>query len=275
MPLLWLVRVSLYDRPASDSPGGSRFYSPNTFTFKQYQTLFTDPFYGSVLYGTVFQAVIITLVVMLLAYPCALLIHRLGSRLKSGAILLVMLPKLTNLLVLTYGLLVLFSNSGVINQALLNLGIIQEPLPMFANLFAVVATETVIIAPYPILILVSLFENLDPALEQAAKGMGAGPLRSFYETTFKLTLPGALVGAFITFIWGLGAYIGPVVMGNPDNYTVAVQVYTETFDNSNWPLGAALATSNVLLIVALFVSLEFIQRLLKQTQQRRLKEQLI
>lgn len=275
VPLFWLVRVSLYDRPASDSATGSRFYSPNTFTFKQYSTIFSDSFYGSVFFGTVFQAIIITIVVMMLAYPCALVIHRLGARLKSGAILLVMLPKLTNLLVLTYGLLVLFSNSGVINQTLLNLGIIQEPLPMFANLFAVVATETVIIAPYPILILVSLFEALDPALEQAANGMGAGPLRSFYETTFKLTLPGALAGAFITFIWALGAYIGPVVMGNPANYTVAVQVYTETFDNSNWPLGAALATSNVLLIVALFASLELIQHLVKQVLKKRLKEQLI
>ncbi len=268
-PLLWLVRVSLYDRPGSASKGGSRFYDPDTLTFKQYGELWSDSFYGQVFLATVIQALVITLVVMMLAYPCAVIIHRMGARLKSGALLLVMLPKLTNLLVLTYGLLVLFSNSGVINQTLLNLKIIKEPLPMFANLFAVVATETVIIAPYPILILVSLFEGLDPALEQAARGMGANPFRSFYETTFKLTLPGALTGAFITFIWALGAYIGPIVMGNPDNYTVAVQVYTETFDNNNWPLGAALATSNVLLVVALFVTLDLLQRSIKKAARRR------
>ncbi len=253
VPLLWLIRLSLYDRPGSASIKGSRFYDPETFTFNQYSELLSDPFYGKILVGTVFQAALITFVIMVLAYPCALLIHHAGPKLKSGGLMVVMLPKLANLLVLTYGLLVLFSNSGVINSLLLNLKLIKEPLPMFANLFAVVAAETVIIAPYPILILVSLFEKVDPSLEAAARGMGAGPVRAFYETGFKLTLSGALGAMVITFIWALGAYIGPVVMGNPENYTTAVEVFTETFDNNNWPLGAALAVSNIFLILALLL----------------------
>ncbi len=264
VPLLFLVRVSLYSRAGSGSPGGSRFYDPDSFTFEQYRELLTDSYYGKILLGTVYQAFIVTLVVMALAYPCAVMIHRCRPGLKNGALLVVMLPKLTNLLVLTYGLLVLFSNSGLINQTLLKLGLIREPLPMFANLFAVVAAETVIIGPYPILILVSLFEGLDSALEQAARGMGARPLRAFYETTFKLTLPGAAAATLITFIWALGAYIGPVVMGNPDTYTTAVEVFNETFEHNNWPLGAALAASNVLLVLALLLAFSFAQRLMRR-----------
>jgi len=271
MPLLWLIRLSLYDRPGSASKGGSRFYDPDSFTFKQYQELLTDPFYGKIILGTLQQAAIITVVVMVLAYPCAILIHRFGPRFKTGSLLLVMLPKLSNLLVLTYGLLVMFSNSGVINQVLLGLGIIREPLPMFANLFAVVVAETILIAPYPILILVSLFEGLDPALEQAARGMGAGPLQAFYETTFRLTLPGALAGAGISFIWGFGAYIGPVVMGNPDNYTTAVEVYNITFENNNWPLGAALAISNVVVVLLLLVGFGLGQNIINQSAKARAK----
>jgi ABC-type spermidine/putrescine transport system permease subunit I len=263
-PFLFLVRVSLYERPGSSSSGGSRFYDPDTFSFNQYKEILSDSFYLNVFGVTFTQALIVTVVTMLLAYPCAVVIYRMKPRWKNTSLLLVMLPKLTNLLVLTYGLLVLFSNAGIINQTLLNLGIIKEPLPMFANMFAVVAAETIIIAPYPILIMVSLFEAIDPALEPAARGMGAKPVRAFYETAFKLTLPGALAGSFITFIWAFGAYIGPVVMGSPDNYTAAVEVFTTTFEYNNWPLGAAIAVSNVLLIAALLLAFELIQFITKQ-----------
>jgi ABC-type spermidine/putrescine transport system permease subunit I len=262
VPLGWLVRVSLYDRPASNSQGGSRFYDPDSFTFKQYQELLSDPFYLRLLGGTLAQAALITVAVMTLAYPCAVMIHQFGPRLKSGALLLVMLPKLTNLLVLTYGLLVLLSNAGVINQVLLGLGIIQQPIKMVANTFAVVVTEVVIIGPYPILILVSLFERVDPSLAQAARGMGAGPWRAFYHTYFKLTLPGAIAAAFITFVWGVGAYLGPVTLGSPDNYTTSVQVFTEMYDYNQWPLASALAVSNLLLLAGLLLVYALLSRLI-------------
>ena len=245
MPMVWLMRMSLFARPASNSPGGSRFYDPSSLTFEHYRTLLTDPFYGQLLSTTFWQAVIVTAVVMTLAFGCAYTIHRLTPPIKSAAILAVMLPKMTSLLVLCYGILVLLSNTGLINGPLLTLGIIREPLPMFANLLAVVVAEVVIIAPYPILILTSVFQGVDPALEQSAQGMGARPLVAFMTTTLRLTLPGVLAGTLVTFVWAFGAYIGPVVLGSPRNYTLAVQVFTETFDNNNWPLGAALAMTNV------------------------------
>ena len=255
------MRLSLYTRPGSNTRTGSRFYDPDSFTFDQYTTLLSDSYYRRILGGTVVQALLITLSVMVLAYPCAVVIHRSQARFKTFAILLVMLPKLTNLLVLTYGLLVLLSNSGVINGTLLKLGLITEPLPMFANTFAVVVSESVLLAPYPILLLLSLFERLDPNLELAARGMGASPFRAFYETTFKLTLDGLGAGAGITFVWAFGAYVGPVIMGNPDNYTTAVEVFEVTFNQNNWPLGAALAVSSVLLVVALLGATTVVQRL--------------
>ena len=251
VPLAWLIRLSLYDRPGSNSPGGSRFYDPDTFTLDQYGKLFSDTYYLRILGGTLFQAVLITLTVMGLAYPMAVFIYRRSARWQTVTRLIVLLPKLTNLLVLTYGLLVMFSNSGLINQALLTLGVITQPLPMFANTFAVVMTETVLLAPYPILLLVSQFEDLDPHLEQAARGMGATPLRAFYETIFKLTLPGLVAATGITFVWAFGAYVGPVIMGNPDNYTTSVEVFDLTFNQNNWPLGAALAVSNIIFVVIL------------------------
>jgi ABC-type spermidine/putrescine transport system permease subunit I len=259
VPFFWLVRISFFTRPTGSA---SRFYTPDTFTLGHYREIVTDSFFSRLALTTVLQALLVMIVVMLLAYPCAVLIHRMRGRVKSAVVLAVLLPKLTNLLVLTFGLLVLLSNSGPINRSLLALGIVREPLPIFANLFALVVTEIVIIAPYPVLLLVSQLEGLDPNLEAAARGMGAGPLRAFYETGFKLTLPGAVAGAFIAFSWVMAAYIGAVAMGSPSTYTIAAQVHTETFEHGNWPLGAALATCNTLLTVGLVAALFLTQRAL-------------
>jgi len=245
-PMIWLVRLSLYARPTSAS--GSRFYDATTLTLANYATLLTDPFYRRIFEITFWQAALVAVVVMVLAFACAITIHRWVPAAKTAAILAVMLPKMTNVLVLCYGILVLLSNSGLINTALLQLGLITQPIRMFANLFAVVVTEVVIIAPYPILILLGLFQSVDPDLEKAAIGLGARPMQAFLLTTFRITLPGAITAAFISFVWGFGAYIGPVVMGAPDNYTAAVQVFTETFDHTHWPLGAALAVVQLVLI---------------------------
>jgi ABC-type spermidine/putrescine transport system permease subunit I len=92
--------------------------------------------------------------------------------------------------------------------------------------------------------------------------MGAGPLRSFYETDFKLTLPAAFAAAFIAFNWALAAFIGPVAMGNPGNYTIAVQVHAETLEHNNWPLGAALGTCNVLLAIAVLGTFMTLKRVM-------------
>ena len=255
IPLLWLIRLSFYDRSSV-----GRFYQTGTFTLRQYKDIFSDPFFAHLGWTTAYQAVFITGIVMILAYPAAILVHRSRGPSRAAALMAILLPKLTNLLVLTFGLLFLLSNSGPINRGLIFLGLIHQPIPMFANLFAVVVTELVIIAPYPILILLSAFQRLDPNLEQAARGMGAGPLRSFFETDFKLTLPAAFAAAFIAFNWALAAFIGPVAMGNPGNYSIAVQVHAETLEHSNWPLGAALGTCNALLAIGVWGTFMMLKR---------------
>ena len=199
-PLIWLVRLSLYARPTSAS--GSRFYDPATLTLANYATVVNDPFYRRIFEVTIGQAALVAVVVMGLAYACAITIHRRGRAAKTAAILAVMLPKLINVLVLCYGILLLLSNSGLINTVLLQLGVITQPIRMFANLFAVVVTEIIIIAPYPILILLGLFQSVDPDIERAAMGLGARPLQAFIHTTFRITLPGAMTAAFISFVWG-------------------------------------------------------------------------
>jgi len=246
LPMFWLVRLSLFERVES---GG--FYVADSFTLGNYAVILTDPYFQNVAGATLRLGGLVTLAAMLLAYPLAVYLYQAGPALKTGVLLAVLLPKFTNLLVAMYGVLALLSNSGPLNRFLLWIGLIQQPLPMFANLFAVVVGETLIIAPYPVLILASALHGVDRQLEEAARGLGASAWRTFYEVPFKLTLPSTLLAALVTLIWALGAFTAPVVLGNPELYPVGVEVYTTTFEDVNWPLGAALATANLLAVLAL------------------------
>jgi ABC-type spermidine/putrescine transport system permease subunit I len=256
VPLAWLARVSLYRR--AGGPGG--FYLADTFTFDHYLTILGDPYFHRLGLVTAKVGVIVTAAAMLLAYPLAVYLWRAGPRIKLGALLAVLLPKFTNLLVAMYGVLVLLANAGPINGLLLATGAIREPLPMFANLFAVVVGETLIVAPYPVLIIAAALHGVDARLYDAARGMGAGPLRAFYEVPFKLTLPSVLLAALVTLIWALGAFTAPVLLGNPALHPAAVEVYTTTFEDVNWPLGAALAVLNTLFVLALVLAAYAVQR---------------
>jgi ABC-type spermidine/putrescine transport system permease subunit I len=183
--------------------------------------------------------------------PFAIYIHRARGLYKRALVMAVILPKLTNLLVLMYGVLLLLGDTGYINQVLLALHVIGEPLPLFANLAALVFGEVLIVLPYPILMLVAALEAVDPALEEAARSLGADALRAYWEGVLKLVVPALVTSALVTFIWGLGAFIAPTILGTPDWYTIAVEVYSETLDKLNWPLGAALATTYVAFVGAI------------------------
>ena len=247
-PLAWMVRLSTYE---AGGKGQSRFYEVGTFTLKHFAEVLGDPFFLKLGWVTLQLGLIITVITMAIAVPFAIYIHRARGLYKRALVMAVILPKLTNLLVLMYGVLLLLGDTGYINQVLLALRVIGEPLPLFANLAALVFGEVLIVLPYPILMLVAALEAVDPALEEAARSLGAHPLRAYWEGVLKLVVPALVTSALVTFIWGLGAFIAPTILGTPDWYTIAVEVYSETLDKLNWPLGAALATTYVAFVAAI------------------------
>lgn len=247
-PLAWMVRLSTYE---AGGKGQSRFYEVGTFTLKHFAEVLGDPFFLKLGWVTLQLGLIITVITMAIAVPFAIYIHRARGLYKRALVMAVILPKLTNLLVLMYGVLLLLGDTGYINQVLLALRVVSEPLPLFANLAALVFGEVLIVLPYPILMLVAALEAVDPALEEAARSLGAHPLRAYWEGVLKLVVPALVTSALVTFIWGLGAFIAPTILGTPDWYTIAVEVYSETLDKLNWPLGAALATTYVAFVAAI------------------------
>lgn len=256
-PLGWMVRLSTYE---AGGKGQSRFYETGTFTLAHFREILTDPYFLKLGWVTLQVGVIITIVTMLVALPFSVYVYRARGLYKRLLLMAVILPKLTNLLVLMYGVLLLLGDSGYINDVLMGARVIDHPLPLFANLPALVFGEVLIVLPYPVLMLVAAMESIDPAYEDAAQSLGAGPARAFYETVLKLIVPALMTSTLVTLIWGFGAFVAPTILGSPDYYTVAIEVYTETLENVKWPLGAALATLYVAFITLLVAGALLIQR---------------
>lgn len=249
VPLLWLLRVSLYESRGASGFGiggasgqeGGGYYVEGTWTLDNYLRFFTDQYFLSVLWFTVQFAILVTLVTMLIAYPMAYYIYKAGPRLKVILLILVILPKLSNMLVLVYGLQILLANDGLLNKTILALGLADEPQKLVYTLFSATVSKVLLIVPYTILVITAALHALDPSLREAARGLGAGPVRTFLLVTLPLSLPGTLVALLITIVWALGAFVSPSLLGNPNLQTLAVEVPKQTFENVNWAMGSALA----------------------------------
>jgi ABC-type spermidine/putrescine transport system permease subunit I len=243
VPLLLLVRVSLYEGSGRSGfgIGGGGFYRAGTWTLQNYATLLGETYFRQVLVFTVCLGVAVTMLTLLVAYPLALYVHRLPSRWKALALTAVVLPKLASVLVIVYGLELLLGNSGPINNILVALGIVSEPPMLFHNLTGVLIGEVYLIVPYALLVLVAALDRIDPNLVPAARGLGAGSWRAFWNITLPLSVSGISLAALLTLIWALGAFVGPVLLGGPEELTLAVEVQRQTFENINWPRGAATA----------------------------------
>jgi ABC-type spermidine/putrescine transport system permease subunit I len=268
-PMLLLFRVSLYEgggRSGFGIGGRGGFYQPGTWTVGAYTTLLGEAYFREVLAFTVFLGLAVTLLTLLVAYSLALYIHRLPARAKALALTAVVLPKLSNVLVILYGLELLLGNSGPVNDALVVLGVVSEPVMLYHNLTGVLIGEAYLIVPYAVLVLVAALDRIDPNLVSAARGLGAGPLRAFWRITLPLSAPGIALAGLLSLIWALGAFVGPVLLGSPQELTLAVEVQRQTFENINWPRGAATA---VLMLGTLAVCLALYQipaRLLRRWQ---------
>jgi ABC-type spermidine/putrescine transport system permease subunit I len=267
--MLLLLRVSLYEgggRSGFGIGGRSGFYQPGTWTVRAYTTLVGEAYFREVLTFTVFLGVAVMLLTLLVAYPLALYVHRLPTQAKALALTAIVLPKLSNVLVLLYGLELLLGNTGPINDGLVTLGVTSEPVMLYHNLTGVLIGETYLIVPYAILVLVAALDRIDPNLVFAARGLGAGPLRAFWRVTLPLSASGIALAGLLSLIWALGAFVGPVLLGSPQELTLAVEVQRQTFENINWPRGAATAVLMLGTIAACLVLYQVPARLLRRWQ---------
>lgn len=257
-PVLSLFRVSLASNPGGTGYGeGRAFYVPGTWTLDNYLRFFGDDYFRQLAIFTVELGILTALATTVVSYALAYQIYRARPLMKSVLLMVAILPKFTNVLVLMYGFLVVFGANGLLNRLLLATGIVREPVQMVYNLFSVVLGEIVLILPYCVLVIAAVMHAIDPALDDAARGLGAGPLRVFWEVTLPLSLPGVWVSVLLGFIWGVGAFVAPYLLGKAELYTLAVEVDRQTNWRLNWAMGAAIAF--ILMAIILVLVFAFIR----------------
>lgn len=206
-----------------------------------YATLLGDITYRRVLINTFTVAAVVTVITLLLGYPVAWLLVILPDRLSRWFFAIILLSMWTNLIARTYAWMVLLQRTGVVNRALIDLGLIDKPIPLINNLVGVTIGMTYIMLPFVILPLITSLRAMDPATLQAAAISGARPAQIFFRVMLPLSLPGIGAGGLMVFVMALGYYVTPALLGGPSNMMLAELIATQVQSLLNWGLGSAAA----------------------------------
>jgi putative spermidine/putrescine transport system permease protein len=190
---------------------------------------------------------------LVLGYPVAYTLARLRSRrLRALLVACLLVPLMTSVVVRSYGWMILLANSGLVNEALLALGLVDTPVQLLFNLTGVVIALVAILLPYMVLTLVPVIQNVDAALEEAAQSLGARPWRTFRDVVLPLSLPGVAAGSILVFVLAIAAYATPRLVGGSRLLVIPIFVYDQAMALLNWPFAAA--TSFVLLALVLLLT---------------------
>jgi putative spermidine/putrescine transport system permease protein len=236
---------------------GNPVSNPNVvFTGRHYARLIDSDLYFDALIATLRIGIVVTALALLVGYPIAHCMARMRSRLGHALLLIaVIAPMLTGIVVRTFAWMTLLADRGVINTTLAWLGWIEKPLPLMYNEFGVVVGLVHIYVPFMVLTLVGVIGRIDPALEEAARNLGAGRLRTFLEVTLPLSLPGILAGSLLVFALAISAYVTPVLLGGTNVLTLPMLIYQQV--SASFNLGFAGALGVVLLAVSLVLVIAY------------------
>ncbi|MCL1476791.1 ABC transporter permease subunit [Marinobacter sp. M3C] len=215
--------------------------------FNNYLFLLEDPLYLAAYLGSVKIAGVATLIALLIGYPMAYLIARSPPDQRNLLLMLVVLPFWTSFLLRVYAWIGFLKGNGVINNLLMSVGIIDEPLVMLQTDFAVYVGIVYTYLPFMILPLYANLVKLDEAYLEASSDLGALPVTTFLTVTVPLSLSGIIAGCMLVFIPAVGEFVIPALLGGPDTLMIGQVLWNEFFSNRDWPVASSVA------IVMLFV----------------------
>ena len=228
--------------------------------FSNYRFLFTDRLYASAYLYSIKVAAVSTLWCLVIGYPMAYAIARSTAAWKNLLLMLIILPFWTSFLLRVYAWIGLLKSNGVINNVLLWLGVIHEPLTLMQTDFAVYVGIVYSYLPFMILPLYANLEKHDATLLEAAADLGARPWRAFLRVTLPLSIPGILAGCLLVFIPAVGEYVIPSLLGRTDQLMIGRVLSDEFFANRDWPVASAVA---ILILLLLVVPIMLFQRVQK------------
>ncbi len=230
-----------------------------TLNFNNYGFLFTDPLYIKAFLNSMKVAFISSLLCLALGYPMAYGIARARPAVRNVLLMLVVLPFWTSLLLRVYAWIGLLKANGVINNVLMSLGVIHEPLTMLYTPFAMYVGIVYSYLPFMILPLYSNLEKMDWQLIEAAQDLGCRPWKAFLEITLPLSRNGILAGSMLVFIPAVGEFVIPALLGGPNALMIGRILWDEFFSNRAWPVASAVAIVLLVLLVPFMMWYQSIQ----------------
>ena len=267
VPFLIVMKISLSDialarppyMPQLDLSGGWQAIRDfvSQLDFENFVFLTTDDLYWKAYLSSLRIAAVATFITLLVGYPVAYAMARANHEWRPTLLMLVILPFWTSFLIRVYSWMGILGNEGVLNQFLLWLGVITEPMQILNTTTAVYIGIVYTYLPFMILPIYSTLERMDESLLEAAEDLGCSRLSAFWLVTFPLSRNGIVAGCFLVFIPSIGEFVIPSLLGGSQTLMIGKVLWEEFFNNRDWPVASAVA---VVLLLILIIPIVLFQR---------------
>lgn len=263
LPFALVLKISFSSAVMAIPPYQPVFtFVDNTFSvvvnFSNYLFLLSDSLYIAAYWGSVKIAFVSTLVCLLIGYPMAYAMARASARMQLVLLLMVMLPSWTSFLIRVYAWMGILGNQGLLNNLLMWLGVISEPLKMLNTNIAVVLGIAYAYLPFMVLPIYTNLVKLDVRLLEAASDLGCRSLTTFWSITLPLSKAGIIAGSMLVFIPAVGEFVIPELLGGPDTLMIGKVLWEEFFNNRDWPVASSLA---IVMLALLLIPIVLFHRL--------------
>ncbi len=249
-PLILLIFVSLHADPEM-----------KRFGFDQFRKFLSDPYSLNVLGQTLVIGAETTALCLLLGFPLAWLFARSPGWLRSVLILIILLPLLTSVVVRTFAWIVILGRRGIVNSALITLGLIDKPLHLLYSVGGLVFALAQVHMPLMVLPLITALARIDPNLADASAALGASAWRTFLRITLPLTLAGIIAGCLLTFCLSLTAFITQTLVGGGQMLLMPGYIYQQATATQDWPFAAAISVIFLVTVLAAVTVFNLLGRL--------------
>jgi len=231
-----------------------------------YIRFFTDPFYLRSLWLTIKVSLLATVCTLLLGYPIAYVIARTGTRLAMLMMAAIVISSFMSIVIKVFGLMIIFSSNGWINQALLGLGLIDRPFSVIGNISGVVVGLIHFCLGFAVLLLYSVIQTIPQSLEDAAQIHGASRARVFWRVVFPLSLPGVIVGSLTLFNLNMGAFTSAALLGGGRIFTLPVLIQKTVILDVKYSMAGTIAAVLLVSVVLINLASIFLLRRLRATK---------
>ncbi|WP_309083377.1 ABC transporter permease subunit [Chelativorans sp.] len=219
-------------------------------SFENYLWLLGDPLYLNAYLSSLWIAAVSTILTLLIGYPIAHGMARAPLALRPVLLMLVILPFWTSFLIRVYAWIGILKPEGLLNQLLLFLGVIDQPLVIINTTTAIYIGIVYSYLPFMVLPLYATLEKMDYTLIEAAQDLGCTPIAAFWKITLPLSLPGVVAGSMLVFIPAVGEFVIPDLLGGSGTLMIGKTLWSEFFSNRDWPVSSAVAVILLLILVA-------------------------